>query len=74
MTEGKVCVICNEEITADPNGRDGGHNAEPVADGRCCGDCNDRVVTVARLENMGFSKSKALGLVASLRYHGEVGV
>ena len=74
MTEVTVCVICDEDITADPNGWDGGHNAEPVSDGRCCGDCNDRVVMVARLENMGFSKSKAMGLVASLRYHGEVGV
>lgn len=74
MTEIKVCVICDENITADPNGWDGGHNALPVAKGRCCGNCNDRVVTVARLEEAGFSKEKAMGMVASMRYNGEVGV
>ena len=31
------CVICNEKITADPNGWEGGCNAEPVASGQCCG-------------------------------------
>ena len=45
----KNCVICMKPITPDPNGWDGGHNAQPVAEGQCCGDCNDRVVTIARL-------------------------
>ena len=53
MTE-KICVICNNPITPDPNGWDGGHNADPVAKGRCCGDCDDRVVLVARLKQIGF--------------------
>ena len=26
------CVICNEKITADPNGWEGGCNAMPVAE------------------------------------------
>ena len=48
------CVICGFEIGTDENGWDGGHNAEPVAKGQCCGDCNDRVVLVARLKQIGF--------------------
>ena len=49
----KVCVICEETIIPDLNGWGGGHNAQPVAEGQCCGDCNERVVMVARLENRG---------------------
>ena len=45
------CSICNEEITADPNGWDGGHNAEPINNGRCCGSCNASIVTPARFGN-----------------------
>ena len=44
------CVICNEKITADPCGWDGGHNAMPVEDGQCCGSCNDTVVTPTRIK------------------------
>ena len=28
------CVICSRRITTDPDGWDGGHNAEPVAKGK----------------------------------------
>ena len=52
----KKCVICNEKITADPNGWDGGHNAEPVKEGQCCGDCNNTVVFPARLVQYGIMK------------------
>ena len=61
-----ICILCNEKITSDPTGWDGGHNAQPVAKGRCCGDCNDRVVLVARLEQVGFGKEKAMGIAASI--------
>ena len=44
------CVICNSKIVPDPDGWDGGHNAEPIAKGRCCGDCN-HIVTVKRLND-----------------------
>jgi len=44
------CVICNSKIIPDPDGWDGGHNAEPIAKGRCCGDCN-HIVTVKRLND-----------------------
>ena len=50
------CVICKQEITADPNGWDGGHNAEPVKEGKCCGGCNNNVVTPARLAQYGIVK------------------
>lgn len=43
------CSICFNEIEKQPSGWDGGHNAEPVNDGRCCDVCNDNVVIPARL-------------------------
>ena len=48
-----ICVICSEKITADPNGWEGGCNAEPVADGQCCYKCDNEVVLAARLEQYG---------------------
>ena len=47
-----ICIICELPIDADPDGWDGGHNAEPIATGQCCGKCNDTVVTPARLESL----------------------
>ena len=44
------CSICKKDILPDPIGWAGGHNAEPVNDGRCCGKCNDKVVLPARLQ------------------------
>jgi hypothetical protein len=70
----KICVICKGPITADPNGWDGGHNAEPVAIGRCCGNCNDRVVTVTRLKNVGISERDAKVWVTTMRYNGHIGM
>ena len=43
------CSICQEKIEPDPSGWDKGHNAEPINNGRCCGVCNDIIVTSARL-------------------------
>ena len=39
-----LCCLCGEELD-DPYG----HNALPVADGRCCVVCNDTEVIPARL-------------------------
>jgi len=47
------CVICNEKITADPFGWEGGCNAEPVKKGQCCYSCDISVVLPARLEQAG---------------------
>jgi len=44
------CVICSRRITTDPDGWDGGHNADPIAEGRCCGDCN-AIVIIRRLND-----------------------
>lgn len=46
------CSICNDEIQADINGWDKGHNAQPVNDGRCCDDCNHSVVLHERIKLM----------------------
>ena len=53
----KICCICSNPIEAeftedgDPYWLDG-HNAEPVAEGRCCSKCNDNIVIPTRLFNM----------------------
>ena len=49
------CSICFSKITADPYGWDGGNNAAPVNNGRCCFLCNEKVVIPARL-NLHFNK------------------
>lgn len=48
------CTICKEEIEkqTDDKGKvywDQGHNAEPVAEGRCCDKCNIEKVIPSRL-------------------------
>ena len=43
------CVICKQSIEAnaiDPTFWKKGNNAEPVASGQCCDDCNIDVVLV----------------------------
>jgi hypothetical protein len=50
------CSICGELIETVGTWTQG-HNAQPVNDGRCCGDCNATVVIPARLAEV-FSRSK----------------
>ncbi len=55
----KKCSICSQPIpkrviginkeTNEPIYWDDGDNAEPVNSGRCCSDCNYKVVIPARL-------------------------
>jgi len=40
------CKICNKAIFGH------GHNAQPIANGRCCDVCNDTEVIPSRLNNM----------------------
>jgi len=52
------CVICKGSIEPDktPDGKvywEGGNNAEPVADGRCCNKCDNTVVLPARFKQLG---------------------
>lgn len=42
----KTCVICHKPFEGY------GNNAEPVAEGRCCDECNAKVVIPARIEEM----------------------
>ena len=44
------CVICSQRISSDLDGWDGGHNADPIAKGRCCGTCN-AIVIIRRLND-----------------------
>jgi hypothetical protein len=50
------CIICNEEI--EPNDHRG-CNADPVADGRCCEDCDFSTVMPARLMDRGYTFDQA---------------
>ena len=49
------CCICGEKIDAMVNPDTGkeiwtkGHNALPVKDGRCCSDCNNKIVVPLRI-------------------------
>ena len=52
------CSICFVKITADPYGWEGGNNAEPVNDGKCCYLCNVKVVIPARLNSHFTKKNK----------------
>jgi DNA-directed RNA polymerase subunit RPC12/RpoP len=42
-----TCSICGKPIESGF-----GHNAQPVNDGRCCDDCNARVVLPTRLKRL----------------------
>ena len=50
------CEICSTEIKPDPDGWDGGHNAEPIIEGRCCGSCN-KIVMIRRLNDFEFRRN-----------------
>ena len=57
----KDCVICGSKIPPHMTDEgvvywEGGHNAEPVNQGRCCTNCNDTVVIPARLAQIGMFK------------------
>ena len=43
------CSICTSEIDVQANGYEGGHNAFPLSNGRCCTKCNDTEVIPMRM-------------------------
>lgn len=48
-----ICSICQRTIEVESvTGWAGGHNAEPVNNGRCCATCNDIIVIPARLRQI----------------------
>ena len=51
------CIICSQKIPPDPDGWSGGHNAEPIVEGRCCGTCN-AIVIVRRLNDFQDRRNK----------------
>lgn len=39
------CCLCDQKIEVQPiSGWFEGHNASPLAEGRCCDNCNNKVV------------------------------
>tara|TARA_B100001250_G_C19767576_1_gene775505 strand:+ start:1458 stop:1640 length:183 start_codon:yes stop_codon:yes gene_type:complete len=57
------CVICGIKIAPDHNGYSGGCNAEPVAKGYCCSDCDANVVIPTRISLMFGKKEDKKGEV-----------
>ena len=54
MINNSICSICEGLIDINPfNGWAYGHNAEPVAEGRCCDNCNHDVLA-ARILNAAY--------------------
>ena len=43
------CSICKKPIEVQSNGWEGGHNAFPLTDGKCCTICNDNEVIPMRM-------------------------
>jgi len=43
------CSICTSKIDVQANGFEGGHNAFPISNGRCCTRCNDNEVIPMRI-------------------------
>lgn len=59
MINNSICSICEGLIDINPfNGWAYGHNAEPVAKGRCCDSCNDTVVIPSRISKYVKSQKK----------------
>ena len=54
-----TCSICSCPIEVEINGWAGGHNAQPLNDGRCCSECNSFYVIPARLAQMGLLKKSS---------------
>ncbi len=47
------CILCKKEIEKEiTTGWDSGNNAQPIADGRCCNECNDTKVIPERIRRM----------------------
>lgn len=44
------CSICGNPVEND-RGWKGGHNAQPINDGRCCGSCNAMIVLPRRFHD-----------------------
>ncbi len=56
-----LCCLCSGLIEVQQSGYAGGHNAEPLAQGRCCSVCNDTLVVPMRIQTF-IDAAKAKGL------------
>ena len=45
----KKCVICKQELKPNAIGWEHGNNAQPVAEGQCCDECNFNIVLPRRI-------------------------
>ena len=61
------CSICDGPIE-NTYGWSKGHNAEPVNDGRCCGECNIAVVVPQRLKDAGLGLASIDAVKAALKF------
>ena len=52
------CCLCNNQIEVEISGWSEGHNAQPLAEGRCCSECNDFDVIPARMQGL-YQRPKA---------------
>ena len=66
------CVLCGMEVHehVQPSGTvwGNGHNAQPLAEGRCCDSCN-RLVIAARLGALPEADADTLRLAAAIGRH-----
>ena len=64
----KECVICKQDIKPTAIGWAHGNNAQPVAEGQCCDECNTNKVIPARLQGhyTGMTTDEALSLSRQL--------
>ena len=65
MKKTKKCSICEQTIYPEPisNWADG-HNAWPINEGRCCSECNDKVVVPRRIKDFYSNINKPKGAEA----------
>ena len=52
----KKCVICKQDIKPNAIGWEHGNNAQPVAEGQCCDECNTNKVIPARLQALWYRR------------------
>jgi len=60
------CCLCKKEIPVEVNGWDQGNNAQPLADGRCCDSCNNKVIA-KRIEDIKSGSFKEQLLTAGFK-------
>ena len=64
--QSRPCVICGQPIGVDSYGWAGGQNAEPIASGQCCEDCDLAIVTPAQMIPFGYSNEQIAEVQADM--------